>query len=135
LLQTLWLRRETRGAYIWLVASTIRKFLILDVDELNEQDIEDLLNIFDKCKGIQFPSILEQLKTKFPARITIDKAVLRVLSFGDDEIDRLLGYLYPALANEIQQPTNTHARTTIPSVKYFNNKTKTRMFRKLLSPL
>jgi len=103
LLQTLWLRRETRGAYIWLVASTIRKFLIPDIDELNEQDIEDLLNIFDKCKGIQFPSILEQLKTKFPARLTIDKAILGVLGFGDDEINRLLDYLYPALAKEIQQ--------------------------------
>jgi len=33
-----------------------------------------------------------------------------VLGFGDVEIKRLLDYLYPALANEIQQPTNTHAR-------------------------
>jgi len=43
------------------------------------------------------------LKTKFLARIAIDKTVLRVLGFGDDEIDRLLDNLYPALANEIQQ--------------------------------
>jgi len=27
-----------------------------------------------------------------------------LFGFGDDEIDRLLDYLYPALANEIQQP-------------------------------
>jgi len=26
-----------------------------------------------------------------------------MLGFGDDEINRLLDYLYPALANEIQQ--------------------------------
>jgi hypothetical protein len=30
-----------------------------------------------------------------------------VLGFGDDEINRILDYLYPALANEIQQPKNT----------------------------
>jgi len=27
----------------------------------------------------------------------------KVLGFGVDEIDRILDYLYPALANEIQQ--------------------------------
>jgi hypothetical protein len=29
--------------------------------------------------------------------------VLKVLGFSDDEINRILDYLYPALANEIQQ--------------------------------
>jgi len=62
-----------------------------------------LFEAFDEVKYTDFPSILEQLKTKFPARLTIDKAILRVLGFGDDEINRLLDYLYPALANEIQQ--------------------------------
>jgi len=33
-----------------------------------------------------------------------------VLGFGVDEINRILDYLYPALANEIQQSINTHAR-------------------------
>ena len=33
----------------------------------------------------------------------MDKLTLRVLGFGDDEIDRILDYLYPALANEIEQ--------------------------------
>jgi len=27
-----------------------------------------------------------------------------MLGFGDDETNRILDYLYPALANEIQQP-------------------------------
>jgi len=30
-------------------------------------------------------------------------AVLGVLGFGDDEINRILDYLYPALASEIEQ--------------------------------
>jgi hypothetical protein len=42
--------------------------------------------------------------------VAIDKAVLGVLGFGDEKINRILDYLYPALANEIQQPINTHAR-------------------------
>jgi hypothetical protein len=43
------------------------------------------------------------LKNRFPLRAEIDKAVLRVLGFGDDDINRILDHLYPALANEIQQ--------------------------------
>jgi len=30
-------------------------------------------------------------------------AVPRVLGFGEDEVGRILDYLYPALANEIEQ--------------------------------
>jgi hypothetical protein len=36
--------------------------------------------------------------------------MLGVLGFGVDEAGRILDYLYPALANKIQQPINTHAR-------------------------
>jgi len=60
-------------------------------------------SLAEKVRDISFPSILEQLKTKFRLRVEIDKAMLRVLGFGDDEINRILDYLYPALANEIQQ--------------------------------
>jgi len=34
-------------------------------------------------------------------------AVLGVLGFGGDEINRILDYLYPALASGIQQPHKT----------------------------
>ena len=62
-----------------------------------------ILKTFDKVKDIEFPSFLKQLKDRFPARVAIDKTVFRVLDFGDDEIDRILDYLYSALANEIGQ--------------------------------
>jgi hypothetical protein len=35
--------------------------------------------------------------------IKSDSRGLQVLRFGDDEINHILDYLYPALANEIQQ--------------------------------
>jgi len=48
--------------------------------------------------------LLKQLQNRFPARVETNKLMLRVLGFGDDDINRILDYLYPALANEIQQP-------------------------------
>jgi hypothetical protein len=37
---------------------------------------------------------------------------LKMLGFSEVEVNRLLDYLYPALANEIQQPINPNARIT-----------------------
>jgi len=33
----------------------------------------------------------------------IDKAILKILGFSDNEINDILDFLYPALANEIEQ--------------------------------
>ena len=35
--------------------------------------------------------------------LELTRHILRVLGFGDDEINRILNVLYPAIANEIQQ--------------------------------
>lgn len=76
---------------------------ILDIEKLNESDTNLLLEIFNDIKEKEFPSILHQLESKFPSRVTIDRIILRVLGYDADDIDRVLDYLYPALAKEIQQ--------------------------------
>jgi len=103
LLQMLMQRRETRGAYLWFVASTIKKFLVPDMENMTEQNIQALLQTFEKINNVKFPSILEQLETKFQYRVEMDKVILRVLGFDENEISRLLDYLYSALAKEIRQ--------------------------------
>jgi len=40
-----------------------------------------------------------------------------VPGFGDDEINRILDYLYPVLANEIQQPIKHSCKTA--NYRYF----------------
>jgi len=103
LLQLLLLRRETRGAYLWFVAGDIKKFLVLDVEKLSEDEIGNLLQIFDKVRGVSFPCVLEQLRGRFWARVEIDRAILKVLGFNEQETNQLLDYLYPALTKEIEQ--------------------------------
>jgi len=76
---------------------------LLDPKKLKKYERNRLLQRFETIKNVSFPNILEQLKGKFPPRVEMDKAVFRVLGFGDDEIDRILDYLYPALANEIEK--------------------------------
>ena len=78
-------------------------YFYLDPSNLSEYKRKVILKTFDKVKDVEFPSFLEQLKDRFPARVAIDKTVFGVLGFGDDEIDHILDYLYPALANEVEQ--------------------------------
>ena len=52
---------------------------------------------------MNFPSIVEQLKDRFWAREAIDRAFLKILGFNDKETEEALSFLYPALANEIEQ--------------------------------
>ena len=103
LLATIVHRTETRGAWMKLHEYALKESLILNPDALSDDDRKILLDVYDRTKDQSFPSLLQQLKTKFPLRVEIDRAVLGVLGFGDDEVNRILDYLYPALANEIQQ--------------------------------
>jgi len=103
ILQTLINRKETREAFLQIDEYTLEDFQVIDPRKLSENDHGLLIRVFDEVKGIDLPCILEQLKTKFQVTTQIDRAELRVLGFGDDEFYRLLDYLYPALADEIQQ--------------------------------
>jgi hypothetical protein len=96
-------RVETRGAWMQLHKYVMDDLLTLHPLKLSTNQKNMLLKTFEEVKDTEFPSFLRQLKDRFPARIAIDKAILRVLGFGDDEINRILNYLYPALANEIEQ--------------------------------
>lgn len=83
-----------------------RKYVMGDLFVLNPSNLLDhqrkvLLKTFDEVKNVEFPSLLEQLEYKHPARKKIDKAILKMLGFEEDEIEKLLGYLYPALHREI----------------------------------
>jgi len=96
-------RTETRGAWMVIHSYAIGKCLVLNSEMLTRDERETLLNLFIKSHSCSFSSILEQLRTAFAPRVEIDKAILKILGFNDDEINQLLDYLYPALANEIEQ--------------------------------
>ena len=69
--------------------------------KLSTQERQTLLETFNKVKYVKPPSILEQLKNRFWARVLIDKTWLQVLGYKDD-IDDFLNRLYDSLTNEIE---------------------------------
>ena len=101
ILQILLKRKETRGAFLELDKYIVEQFLILDPRKLDAQQRQILLEVFNRIGCVEFPSILDQLQNNFWARKIIDSAFLKILGYTDKEIDEILSYLYPALAEEI----------------------------------
>lgn len=81
----------------------INDFLLLDIASLNRNEKKHLMDLFEKIGKTEFPSILEQLKTKFAPRKEIDTLLLQIMGYSDKEADQLLDYLYPVLASEIER--------------------------------
>jgi hypothetical protein len=94
---------ETRGAWMEINDGMINDFLLFDIDSLKKNEKKHLLDLFEQMKNIEFPSIIEQLKTKFAPRKELDTMFLQLMGYSSSEVDQLLNYLYPALAQEIEK--------------------------------
>lgn len=105
-------RTETRGAWMKLHEYTLNDLMIIDPSKLLTEEWNLLLEVFNKIIEVSFPSVLEQLRGRFWARVEIDKAILKTLGFSEEETNQLLDYLYPALVKEIEQLKTPNARIT-----------------------
>lgn len=96
-------RTETRGAWMKLHEYAMREMQLFDPKKLEKQEREKLLKFFESIKDKSFPSILEQLRTKYALRKELDIMLLQFMGYSSKETDRLLDYLYPALASEVER--------------------------------
>jgi len=102
ILQILLNRIETRGALIECSGYILEDFLTLDPLNLPKRELKKLLSVFNRLKKVTFSSLLEQLKTGSPSRMELDKAILRVIGYSEEECKELLSKLYKALVEEIE---------------------------------
>ena len=101
ILQALLNRKETRGAFLQVDEYVLEKFCVPDLNKLSKNELKFLLQTFDSVKNVEFPSILDQLKQKHPARKLIDQTWLDILGYRGNK-DELLDRLYSSLATEIK---------------------------------
>ena len=90
-------------AFISFGKYVLESSLLLDTQALPNKNRKVLLHVFDEIKNEKLPSLLEQLRSKNPVRVKMDKAILKVLGYNEKRIGEMLDYLYPALAKEIEQ--------------------------------
>jgi tRNA1(Val) A37 N6-methylase TrmN6 len=95
-------RTETLGPWMKIDLATLKQMPTIDPRGLPKQSKEKLLQLYESIKDMSFPSIVEQFRTGFSARKQIDIFFLEQLGFSENEAERILERLYPAILTEIR---------------------------------
>ncbi len=94
-------RVETRGAFLQIPGFVLDVMPVIDTRKLSKIQKEKLLKLFDEISQVTFPSIMEQLKNKFPTRVNIDSTFLELFGYAKQDIDVTLNCLYQVIVTEI----------------------------------
>jgi len=97
-------KKETRGAFMQLLAYSTKSFKVLNFKTLPKETRTELIKTFDSVSDKEMPSILTQFKTSNPVRLEIDKAIFKALGIfiSDSELKKI----YVAIDEEIEQLKN-----------------------------
>jgi len=95
-------RPETLGTYFRMRIEDWKEVYILNENSLNNDEKIMLLNLFEKLKNIEIPSILDQFEKRFWAREELDRTILKVLGFSNKEIDEWLPKIYDVIVEELK---------------------------------
>jgi hypothetical protein len=101
ILQFLYSRRETRGAWIGITHEELDGHYILDVNSLSNDAKNKLLQLFEEIKDKEFPSLYEQFKEFYPLRVKLDDTFLKVLGFNEEERKEIIEKSYRTIVKEI----------------------------------
>ncbi|MEM5870735.1 MAG: N-6 DNA methylase, partial [Candidatus Aenigmatarchaeota archaeon] len=93
---------QTTLGFTDLRESDLVEFYLLDTKKISDREKNTLLKLFEKIKNVNFPSIIEQLETRFWARVELDKTILKILGFSDKEIEEWLPKVYDAIVEELK---------------------------------
>ena len=96
-------RKETRGSFSQTDKYKILEFPVLNINNLNDDEKDTLLNIFTQVRHVQFNSFLEQLREQNPNRVLIDKEILRILGYDENELDDILDLIYRVLIAKCEE--------------------------------
>jgi hypothetical protein len=76
-------RTEVEGARVWFGKSALEPLSVIDPNKLTKASEAKLLKVFSELSQLQFPSILEQLETKFKGRVKIDQELAKSLDIEE----------------------------------------------------
>lgn len=96
-------QQGTTGEYGAIRENDLLNFQLLNYEKLTEKEKEKLLLVFDSIRNMEFPSIVEQIETRFAGRLSLDMAILEVLGYSKSEINKILPDLYEVVLRELKQ--------------------------------
>jgi hypothetical protein len=101
LLQSLVMRKETRGAFVQLDQYALSDAAVPDPKSLSPKDRRELILLFDEISKATLPNLLEQLRSGHPIRVKLDEAMLRMVGIPETQIRSMRKQLHSELLAEI----------------------------------
>jgi hypothetical protein len=101
LLNIVSLREQTTEGYTDIRGSELDYFITVDSKHLSEREVAKLNELFTELHEVEFPSIIEQLESRFWGRVKLDESILKILGLSEEEIGKWLPKVYDALAKEL----------------------------------
>jgi hypothetical protein len=95
-------REQTTEGFTDIMESDLNSFTVFNSKKLSEKDLIRLNSLFKDLKETKFPSIVEQLEERYPARLKLDEMILNILGFSNEEINKWLPLVYDALVKELK---------------------------------
>jgi len=102
LLNIIIFREQTTGQYTDIRQTELDLFKAFDCTNLTESDRQNLDSLFEELKDLKFPSIIEQLETRFKGRVDLDITILKTIGFTMKEINEWLPKIYDLLLEELK---------------------------------
>jgi hypothetical protein len=102
IVQVLVHREATTGNYGTIRETDLLQFKLLDYKNLSDEEKKLLLDTFKKIRKVKFPSVVEQIENRFPARVEMDMAILQVIGYQKNYINKLLPELYETVLTELK---------------------------------
>lgn len=103
ILDVILLKEDSTGKFTDIMQSDLLLLNILDKDKLSKEELEDLLDLYDEIGELEFESLTEQFDKQTPNRIKLDKNLLSILGFSEQEIQTILPTIYELIAFELKQ--------------------------------
>ena len=102
LYQLLLNKDKCRKYHGWLEKDILDTLFILDIRTLTENEKQEILANFEKVRHLDFPSFLNQYLTNFHGRTEIDKTILKIMGYNEQESEELLDSLYDTLLEKLR---------------------------------
>jgi predicted RNA methylase len=99
IIQLIGMRAEVGGSWMGWLKKDLLQIRVLTPKTLTDTQKTKLLEVYNRWKGQDFPSLVDQFSTRYPGRLAIDSTLAPLI--GIDSSDAYLGALYETVAKRL----------------------------------
>ncbi|PKP59141.1 MAG: hypothetical protein CVT88_06200 [Candidatus Altiarchaeales archaeon HGW-Altiarchaeales-1] len=100
-IQLLKIKKETTGSWMGVSQSDLVLMDIIDSEKLKDSEKKELMELLDELEDLEFDPIHVQIRDKKDYRLKLDKTILKVAGFNENDLNKIIEDIYPVILDEI----------------------------------